>query len=156
LPGQVLCTTLEAASLPQGSFDVVTAWDVLEHVPHPLRFMRLAADLLKQGGFLFVNVPDLDSFASRLLGPRWPALLPEHLSYFNQKSLKLCGERAGLQSLQFGRRNASFSVDYVLHRLGQHQVPGAAAARRLAHFLRLGEVQIPVAAGEKWCAYRKL
>lgn len=142
--------------MPQSFFDVVTAWDVVEHVPHPLRFMRLAAGLLRQGGLLFVNVPDLDSLASRLLGARWPALLPEHLNYFNRRSLKLCGERAGLRSLQFGRRNASFSIDYVLHRLGQHQVPGASAARRLARVLRIEKVHIPVAAGEIWCAYRRV
>ena len=141
------CSTLEHANLPPASFDVVTLWDVLEHVPEPAAFMKLCRELLKPGGKVFLNVPDLDSFEARLLGRRWPLLLAEHLNYFNRESLRICGEAAGLTWIHFGRRRVSFSLDYILFRLSQHGIPGTAVSRRL--FTRfLGDTSIPIHLGE--------
>jgi SAM-dependent methyltransferase len=153
--GEVICATLQEARLPSMSFDVLTAWDVLEHVPDIADFMRRCAVLLRQGGYLFVNVPDLDSAPSKLLGARWPLLLPEHLNYFNRNTLKLCGERAGLTCLGFGRRMASFSIRYVFSRVDQHGLPGATVVQSLAHLLGIEDVLIPVPLGELWCVWNK-
>lgn len=141
------CSVLEQAPFPAGSFDAVTLWDVLEHVPDPAGFMRLCSELLKPGGRLFVNVPDLDSFEARILGRRWPLLLAEHLNYFNRASLRLCAENAGLRWIHFGRRSASFSVEYILFRLSQHRIPAAKLASRLVG-PRIAKMQIPMYLGE--------
>lgn len=141
------CSVLEQARFPAASFDAITLWDVLEHVPDPAGFMRLCCELLKPGGKLLVNVPDLDSFEARTLGRRWPLLLAEHLNYFNRASLRLCAENAGLRWMHFGRRSASFSVEYILYRLSQHRVPGAKLAGRLAGG-RVAKMQVPMYLGE--------
>jgi SAM-dependent methyltransferase len=154
--GEVICATLQNSLLPSASFDVLTAWDVLEHVPDPLEFVRACAALLRDGGYLIVNVPDIDSLPARILGTRWPLLLPEHLNYFNRKSLRLCGERAGFACLHFGRRMASFSIGYVLLRLGQHRIPGVTLMDRLARITSIDEMVVPVPLGELWCVWRKL
>jgi SAM-dependent methyltransferase len=146
--GELICATLQEARLPPTSFDVVTLWDVLEHVPSPQEFMRACASLLKPGGYLFANVPNLDSPEARILGARWPLLVPEHLNYFNRKSLKICGEAANLTWLDSGRRAASFSIDYVLFRLAQHRVPGVSMCRQLMLRTGAGRALIPVALGE--------
>ena len=122
---ELACSTLEHSSLEAESFDAVTLWDVLEHVPDPLGFMRHCRNLLKPGGKLFVNVPDLDSAEARLLGRRWPLLLAEHLNYFNRPSLRLCGDKADLEWVYFGRRRVSFSISYILFRLAQHRIQGS-------------------------------
>jgi SAM-dependent methyltransferase len=152
--GVVVAATLQNANLEEKSFDAVTLWDVLEHVPNPLEFLDACARLLKPDGFLFVNVPDLDSIQARLLGTRWPLLLPEHLNYFCRKSLTLCGERAGLSRVGMGRRKASFSVEYVLYRLQQHQVIGASIINRVAKGLHLGSVVVPISLGELYTVWR--
>lgn len=146
---------LQQASLAEASFDAVTLWDVLEHVDEPNSFMRLCASLLKQGGYLFANVPDLDSWQARLLGRRWPLLLPEHFNYFNRKSLAECGKKAGFQLQRFGRRPAFFSADYVLYRLAQHRVPGAALGRKLISASRMQKFLVPVFLGETYGVWRK-
>jgi SAM-dependent methyltransferase len=148
--GDVLCVALQQADIPPATFDALTLWDVLEHVPDPLGFMRHCASLLKPGGFLFANVPDLDSLQSRFMGERWPLLLAEHLNYFNRSSLKLCGERANLKLLEFGRRPASFTLDYVFYRLAQHKVPGAAIGHGVVRRSLLGKICIPVFLGESY------
>jgi len=150
--GQLECTTLEEAGLQTG-FDAVTLWDVLEHVPDPRGFLRLCRGLLKHGGYLFLNVPDLDSLEARVLGRRWPLLLPEHLNYFNGDSLRACGERVGFVPVRLGRRRAIFSVKYVAYRAAQHQILGSSLLQRAAESF-LGRIMIPVSLGEALAVWR--
>lgn len=150
--GEVLCATLEAADIKE-RFDVITLWDVLEHVPDPLGFLRDCRQMLRPNGYLFLNVPDLDSLEARVLGRHWPLLLPEHLNYFNRRSLKVCGERAGLRPLGFGRRRASFSLKYVAFRVTQHGIPGSRLLRAIADS-PLGRILIPISLGETFAVWK--
>jgi SAM-dependent methyltransferase len=151
---EIYCGTLESVTKPLTSLDAITLWDVLEHVADPVNFLRICASLLKPGGYLFANVPNLDSIQSRILGSRWPLLLPEHLNYFNRRSLHLCAKKAGLQWVSFRQRPSTFSVDYVLYRLAQHRIPGAALARRLATQSRLQNLLVSVYLGEICSVWR--
>jgi SAM-dependent methyltransferase len=93
----LLLGDVEDLSLPPGSFDLVTLWHVLEHVPSPSRTLNLCHDLLCPGGLLAIAVPN-DSEARRWLKdtkarlgrqgppPGYRALSPQsevHLSFFN-------------------------------------------------------------------------
>jgi SAM-dependent methyltransferase len=153
--GEVICATLQNSGLHTSSFDAVTIWDVLEHVRDPIEFMNACGALLKPGGHLFVNVPNLDSLQARILGARWPLLLPEHLNYFNRKSLKFCGECAKLTWLHFGRRRAYFSLKYVFYRLAQHQFPGASIGNRLMSRYTVSGPIIPLSLGELYGVWRR-
>ncbi|MCX6626477.1 MAG: class I SAM-dependent methyltransferase [Candidatus Solibacter sp.] len=152
--GQVHCGTLEESDLPQESFDAITIWDVLEHVPDPVGFLARCQSLLKQQGHLYLNVPNLDSKEARLLGKRWPLLLAEHVNYFNRNSLTICGQKAGLEWLRFGQRPSSFSAGYILYRLAQHNIPGSSFGLRLARG-PLGKITIPIYLGEIYAVGRR-
>ena len=154
--GTILCSGLETANVPNGSMDVVTLWDVLEHVPDPLEFLRVCASVVKGEGYVIANVPDLESWQSRILGERWPLLLAEHLNYFTRRSLALAGGSNQLQVVRFGRRPASFSLLYVLYRLAQHRFPGAALGHSLLSRSALGFVSIPAYLGESYVVWRRL
>jgi 2-polyprenyl-3-methyl-5-hydroxy-6-metoxy-1,4-benzoquinol methylase len=154
--GTVLCCSLQNAGLAEASMDVVTLWDVLEHVRDPLAFLRLCASLVVPGGYVVANVPDLKSWQARLLGKRWPLLLAEHLNYFTRKSLALAGEARQLRTVRFGRRPASFSLDYVLFRLAQHHLPGAAICHSLVRGNALGAISIPAYLGESYVVWKRL
>ncbi|MDO8753178.1 MAG: class I SAM-dependent methyltransferase [Anaerolineales bacterium] len=49
-----------------GSFDIVTLWDVIEHVNFPLSTLRSAAGMLKNGGILLIDTPCRDAFYHRM------------------------------------------------------------------------------------------
>ena len=153
--GTLSCSTLQEASLRAASFDVITLWDVLEHVPDPAGFLEHCRGLLKPGGYVFVNVPDADSLPARLLGEHWPLWLPEHLNYFNRQSLRLCGKRAKLTHVGFDRRPTAFSVGYILHRLSQHRIPAAGAMHRAVGGTSLGKVILPIQIGELLAVWRR-
>lgn len=150
--GEVHCATLENAPL-KGHFDAVTLWDVLEHVPEPCGFLEGCGALLRPGGLLFLNVPDLGSVQARVLRARWPLLLPEHLNYFTRSNLQKCAQRAGLTLVRFGRRRVSFSIHYVAIRIAQHDIPGSALLCKLAAG-PLGKLLIPVSMGETFGIWR--
>jgi 2-polyprenyl-3-methyl-5-hydroxy-6-metoxy-1,4-benzoquinol methylase len=67
-------------ALPARTFDVVTAWEVVEHVRDPGRFLDTLCSIVAAGGILALSTPSADGLPSRLLGARFPfALAPEHL-----------------------------------------------------------------------------
>jgi SAM-dependent methyltransferase len=145
---------LQEASL-QGGFDLVTMWDVLEHVTSPTEFLALASAQLRPGGYLVLNVPRIDSVAARLLGGRWPVLLAEHLCYFTVPSLRICGEQSSLRLVHKGQRPAAFSVGYIFFRASQHGIPGSALAGRMLGALGVSNWSIPVWIGEIYAVFIK-
>jgi 2-polyprenyl-3-methyl-5-hydroxy-6-metoxy-1,4-benzoquinol methylase len=90
--------SLPCPDLPTGSFDVITMWQVLEHVHDPMEALRDAHRLLVPGGRLVVATPNIDSLAFRLFGAWWYSLdLPRHLTHFTPSTLYQMLDRAGFR-----------------------------------------------------------
>lgn len=82
-------------------FDVVTLSHVIEHVHDPIALLERCRVLLRPGGWLWIDTPNLKSFGHRRYGPAWMHLdPPRHLVLFTPNSLALALERAGYGSLQ--------------------------------------------------------
>ena len=82
-------TSFEEAETTAGSFDVITAWDVIEHIPDPKAFVKHAANLLKHDGLLILGTPNVKSFAARIRKENWKIFKPpEHLFYFSAESIQ--------------------------------------------------------------------
>ena len=80
-----------------GRFDVITAWDTLEHVPDPVAFLRTARGLLADDGVLAFSTPYFSSLPARLLRTRWWTLKPaEHIWHYTPEHHRLVLARAGL------------------------------------------------------------
>jgi SAM-dependent methyltransferase len=152
---RVLNTMLERAPLPPASFDAITLWDVLEHVVDPGSFLKLCAGLIKPGGAVLLKTPDLNSSTARVLGAKWPLLLPEHLGYFTRASLCACAERAGLRPLSFQRGAVTFTAGYFLRRASQHGIPLARWGGRLIERSFLGNLHLSLRLGELYVILRR-
>lgn len=148
LGARVLQTTLEAAVFDDQSFTAVTLWDVLEHMTDPVGALRKVIRLLRPGGIVGVNVPNIDSLPSRFLGTHWPMVLPEHTFYFAPRSLRRLFERSGLSWLGAHDHPVFFSAGFVVERLKQHEVPCAGLTARILQALKLDAVSIPVLMGD--------
>jgi SAM-dependent methyltransferase len=82
-------------------FDVVTAFEVLEHLTTPVQFLSTLQQVLLPGGQVFCTVPNWDSQVVRTsTRPDW--LPPVHLLFFTSASLKLAAERSGLSRVATG------------------------------------------------------
>jgi 2-polyprenyl-3-methyl-5-hydroxy-6-metoxy-1,4-benzoquinol methylase len=92
----VFCGQLEDAPLTPG-FDVVCAWDTVEHVPDPLSFWRTVRSQVADDGVVLFSTPYVSSLPARLLGTRWWTLKPtEHIWHFTPRHHALLLARAGL------------------------------------------------------------
>lgn len=78
---------LEESDFPESPFDMITLWDVIEHLADPSAALRRIHSLLKDHGVLLVNYPDHASFMRRVLGFRWPFYLSVHLFYFDPATI---------------------------------------------------------------------
>jgi 2-polyprenyl-3-methyl-5-hydroxy-6-metoxy-1,4-benzoquinol methylase len=135
-----------------GSFDLITLWDVLEHVPDPVATLRRAKLLLAPGGTLLVETQNIDSALARLLGRRWHHFKHgEHLVHFNPTTLRLAFEAAGLDLLQLDTRSAGkyVSGEFIVERsarLGKVLPRLLSPLRRLpSAYLNLGDEVIALA-----------
>jgi SAM-dependent methyltransferase len=146
--------TLQDAELSK-DYDLITMWDVLEHVTEPRGFLELAARRLKHGGYLALNVPRVDSMVARLLGSRWPLLLAEHLNYFTIPSLRICGESAGLNLVHVGQRPSTFSLGFIFFRAAQHNIPGTESLSKALGGSRLSRCSVPLWLGEICAVFQK-
>lgn len=84
----ILPTTLEQAHFPDGQFDVVTLWDVLEHLPDPHASLNEIYRVTAPGAWLVLQIPDVSSWEAKLWGRWWIGYdAPRHLYAFPSKAL---------------------------------------------------------------------
>jgi len=89
---------LEALGLEARSFDVISAIEVLEHVPDPATLVGGAAQLLRPGGALYLTTPHGRGLSARLLRTRWSVVSPpEHLQLFSSKGIRRLLGAAGFE-----------------------------------------------------------
>lgn len=125
------------ASFAPGSFDVITCFDVLEHLFGPRHVVQRVYEWLKPGGVFYALVPNIDSWEARLFRSYWYGLeLPRHLSHFSPTSLKHLATSVGFQelSLTTGANSAleyslCYMFDDLLEGLGHPMTPLATAKR---------------------------
>ena len=103
-------------------FDVVTLWDVIEHLERPDLHLAKAASLLADDGILVLETQNVASRWARLLGPRWQHYKhEEHLYHFHPGSLARLLADAGLEVLEnTPRRGGKFvSFEFIVERVGK-------------------------------------
>lgn len=105
---------LERSRFRQDRFDVVCAFQVLEHSDDPIGLLREIAGVLAPGGHAFIEVPNLYDPLRAVWGiPEYETFYfhDAHLSYFTRRALTIAAKRAGLPPASLSFR---FTQDYNL------------------------------------------
>ena len=105
----------EFIDIKPGNFDIVTLFDVLEHVEYPAQLIREISMLQEENSFLLVEIPLYSSFPASLMGKRWHFFNKYHLSYFGKNRLIKLFNDSGYQLVNSRLRGKYFNVDYLLN-----------------------------------------
>lgn len=104
----VVCSRLQDVELPRHAFDLITMWDVLDHVPCPDPLLQRCHALLRDGGMCFIRTPNVSiqlprARFNRLLGGTRPVGLHarEHLHHYSKGSIRRLLERNGFTGVAF-------------------------------------------------------
>lgn len=142
---EIVTGRVEELGLGDASFDIVTFFDVLEHVTNPTAFMTAVRRLLRPGGTLFFLVPNLARYD--LEGPRWAGLRyhPEHVYYYRLETLRPWLESLGFRVRRYwteGVGHEAPSTPYPAVPRGDHpwrhalkRMPGLRPLARVARTL---------------------
>lgn len=102
----VINDILEHADLPESQFDAICMFQVFEHFEYPQQIASKLYTLLKPGGFLVIEIPDIHSTGAKFEKRPHRLFNKEHLSYFSSKSLTALLNQVGFTSI------VAFHYDY--------------------------------------------
>jgi 2-polyprenyl-3-methyl-5-hydroxy-6-metoxy-1,4-benzoquinol methylase len=145
--------TLAASGLADDSFDVVTMWDVIEHLTDPLAEVQQAYRLLKPGGLLVVHTMDIDSLFARVMGRHWPWLMEMHIYYFSQRTLRATLEKVGFRVIRSEPQGRYLRLGYFATRVGGFSAGLGRALGGLFRVLHVREMPVPLNFGDLITAY---
>jgi 2-polyprenyl-3-methyl-5-hydroxy-6-metoxy-1,4-benzoquinol methylase len=88
---------LTDVALPENHFDVITMYEVIEHMPNPRDILLKAHELLKDSGVLVIQTANIDSLRGRLQKGGYYYFVPGHFVYYSFATLKKMLSRSGFR-----------------------------------------------------------
>jgi dolichol-phosphate mannosyltransferase len=104
-------------------FDVVVAWDVLEHFADPVAELRKINTLLPEKGTLLFSTLMIDNWFPRATGKHWPWLMDMHLFYFTETTIRNVLAETGFEIVESMKYCHIVTFEYLLGKLGTLGVP---------------------------------
>ncbi len=132
LPGaKIIGLPFRSGLIEAASMDIVTLWEVIEHIFDPHMFLKNVANVMKPGAHLFLSVPNIEGFDIQILWDTGNAFSPpSHLNYFNKSTINKLMERVGLAVVDIVTPG-KLDVDIVRNRIKNN----SAAQARLGEYL---------------------
>jgi len=104
---------------PDKHFSLVTLFDVIEHIPHPVEFLSLLHKKMAPGGSILFVTPNVDTLSFKMLKEKWPHFVQEHLVLYSPKSINRLLTKTGFTSKAHGWATKYISIE-MLRTHAQH------------------------------------
>jgi 2-polyprenyl-3-methyl-5-hydroxy-6-metoxy-1,4-benzoquinol methylase len=82
---------------PQREYDIITMWDVLEHIKDADIVIDKCSKMLKDDGFIFIQVPQIDSVIARMFKVKWHHITSSHINYFSKNTIATLLNKYGIE-----------------------------------------------------------
>jgi SAM-dependent methyltransferase len=111
----IINSDIYSAELAPESYDVITLWDVIEHLTDPNLAFEKISRALRPKGYVAFSTGDISSAWARITGQRWPLLTPpQHLYFFSQRSMSGLLKRHSFSIKQICHERKWVTVAFVL------------------------------------------
>jgi SAM-dependent methyltransferase len=128
------------------SLDLITCFQVIEHVWDPVKITREALALLKPGGLFFIVAHDRRALSARIMGTKSPIFDIEHLQLFDHSTGTALLRNAGFESIEVSPVQNKYPIDYWI-KLFPFPRRVKSAARWLGGISGIGKVLLALPAG---------
>jgi 2-polyprenyl-3-methyl-5-hydroxy-6-metoxy-1,4-benzoquinol methylase len=119
----ILTDTLRHDSFPPQSFDAITAFQVFEHLPFPGQDLRHLHAMLRPGGLILVEVPNIDTWSVRLLKARHRHFVQDHLNFFSADTLSQLLTQTGFTVVDHYFPTRRMSIRHLIKHWGTRFLP---------------------------------
>ena len=150
-PGTIFDMNLES-----NAFDVVTLWDVLEHTHDPKSVLLECNRVLKPGGWLVVNYPDIESLVARIMGRHWVFLLSVHLYYFSFKTINKMLNSTGFRVMKHHKHWQTLELGYIFLRMKPYIPWASQIGTRIVNSMYIQHIPIPYWMGQTMALARAI
>lgn len=122
----LICDLFRPGLFPEGSFDIVTTFHVIDHLHDPLEMLRECRRVLRPGGKILIVCHDVEAPSAKVLGKLSPIFDIEHIFLFSEDTIGKLAEKAGFKKVASGGLANTYPLEYWLSML-----PGVRRLRKL-------------------------
>ncbi len=145
---------LQDQNFSNNSFNIISLWDVIEHLIDPSEVLGEIKRILDDDGFLLVNYPEYDSWPRKLLGKKWPFFLNVHLFYFTPETIKKLMAKNGFEVLKVEPYFQTLELGYILERAGK-VLPFFKFVAKLVNLCGIGKIPFTYYIGQTLVTAKK-
>jgi 2-polyprenyl-3-methyl-5-hydroxy-6-metoxy-1,4-benzoquinol methylase len=141
----------QLGAIHHATYDVISAFDILEHTLEPFAFLKQMHQLLTPDGLLVITTPNTQHFLRTVMGERWPMLQPyQHTYLFSAKALELALRQTGFKDVVIQPTYKVLTPDYLSKQLRTLNPLIWRTYNRIAPVIpkRMRELPLPINIGE--------
>jgi 2-polyprenyl-3-methyl-5-hydroxy-6-metoxy-1,4-benzoquinol methylase len=141
---EIIINPISPEGILKGDFDVITCWDVIEHLSNPQGVIRNFSERQRSGDYLFISTPNIESIDARILGKHWYGFkkLPEHLSFFSPKSISKLLIGNGYKIILIESWGFQRNLDYCCQQVARYNSFISQKLKRLIDLLGIGRLSL--------------
>jgi ubiquinone/menaquinone biosynthesis C-methylase UbiE len=147
--------TLSDARFPDRHFDAAAMYHVIEHVPSPRAELRELYRIIKPGGWLILEAPNISTYWYLLLRSRWRQVIPDHIYFFTPQTITRLCEKSGFEIRELRSVGKAMSVRLFINRIGRYHRPSASLLEAVSDRLNLSERTVRLNLGDVMRLYAR-
>jgi len=112
----VQCSSIASSKLNNQNFDIITMFDILEHLKEPIEDLKILHKSLKDDGLLVIQTGDTKSTWAKTMKHNWHFYAPpQHLYFYSAKNINTLLSKAGFQVIKIEKTGKWVSLRYLFH-----------------------------------------
>ena len=145
--------TLADAEFMADRFDVAVLYHTIEHLPSPRSTLLELRRVVRPGGWLVLETPNIATFWYRVLGPRWRQFIPDHRFFFTPQTIRRLCDETGFEIRELRSAGKAMSVRLFLSRIGRYHRPLGKALARFSQILAIEDSTLRLNLGDVMRVY---